>query len=252
MIRRCPKCGNKIVAGSNYCEKCGTRISYLRRRMLIKCLILLWIVALILCVTMFIQIGSISRFTSKVDELNRDIRLKYDSISLQENVLSAQHTKLDTLEIKVSNSVSAMSSKNDRKYVDLGLPSGTKWKNRNEEGMYHIDAAMKKYDNQLPTKEQFEELCSYCSMEWNDYGYIVTGPNGNRIFFPVTGVMEEYHCYGDAEFNLRNEGMYLYYKYSGMAYHPWVRLNSKGFQVGQTSSWERYAVRLVQKPLKRL
>ncbi|HJJ45480.1 MAG TPA: hypothetical protein O0Y17_00165 [Methanocorpusculum sp.] len=43
-------------------------------------------------------------------------------------------------------------------YVDLGLPSGTLWKDKNESGgFYTYDEAMKAFGNNLPTMEQFEE-----------------------------------------------------------------------------------------------
>ena len=52
-------------------------------------------------------------------------------------------------------------------YVDLGLPSGTQWKEKNEVNpadsvynLYTYDEAMTEFGEQLPTKEQFEELKS--------------------------------------------------------------------------------------------
>lgn len=74
------------------------------------------------------------------------------------------------------------------KFVDLGLPSGTLWKNqketsyRNYEGQYTYDEAIETFGNQLPTQEQWQELISKC--EWTHMGtglYKVTGPNGNFI-----------------------------------------------------------------------
>ena len=39
-------------------------------------------------------------------------------------------------------------------YVDLGLPSGTLWKDKNEEGgFYTYDQAVSKFGNKLPTKD---------------------------------------------------------------------------------------------------
>ncbi len=48
-----------------------------------------------------------------------------------------------------------------RKFVDLGLVSGTLWKRDNEKGglcTYDIAKARLRFENELPTKEQFEEL----------------------------------------------------------------------------------------------
>ena len=59
-------------------------------------------------------------------------------------------------------------------YVDLGLPSGTKWKadneaNPNDENdFYTYDKALAAFGNQLPTKEQFQELIDNCLWSWND------------------------------------------------------------------------------------
>jgi hypothetical protein len=43
-------------------------------------------------------------------------------------------------------------------YVDLGLPSATLWKAVDEPGFYTYDEAMNKFNNQLPTSAQLEEL----------------------------------------------------------------------------------------------
>lgn len=79
-------------------------------------------------------------------------------------------------------------------YVDLGLPSGTQWKEKNEVNpadsvynLYTYDEAMAEFGEQLPTKEQFEELKSVCYWSWNGSGYKVTGPNGKSIVLPASG-----------------------------------------------------------------
>lgn len=82
---------------------------------------------------------------------------------------------------------------NDSKteFVDLGLPSGTLWatdyeKSDNGERLYvpyGKTAGLK-----LPTKEQWEELCSCCehSTDSDDLTTFV-GPNGNILTFEATG-----------------------------------------------------------------
>lgn len=73
-------------------------------------------------------------------------------------------------------------------YVDLGLPSGTLWKDKNEEGgFYTYDQAVSKFGDKLPTKEQFEELKNSCQWTWNGSGYKVVGPSGNSIVLPAEG-----------------------------------------------------------------
>lgn len=72
-------------------------------------------------------------------------------------------------------------------YVDLGLSSGTLWKDKNENGFFTYDEAVSRFGSKLPSKEKFEELTSDCKWEWNGSGYKVTGPNGNSIVLPASG-----------------------------------------------------------------
>ncbi len=78
-------------------------------------------------------------------------------------------------------------------FVDLGLPSGTLWKNQNEHnpsddhGFYTYDDAMSAFEGQLPDKQQCQELISKCKWTWTGSGYTVTGPNGNIITFSAAG-----------------------------------------------------------------
>ena len=79
-------------------------------------------------------------------------------------------------------------------YVDLGLPSGTKWKNANEVNaadaeynFYTYDEAVAAFGDALPTGEQLKELKDSCQWTWNGSGYTVTGPNGHSIVLPAAG-----------------------------------------------------------------
>lgn len=83
--------------------------------------------------------------------------------------------------------------------VDLGLPSGTLWKSQNEDGgFYTYEQAMAKFGNQLPTKEQFEELKSACKWVWTGNGYKVIGPSDEYIVLPAAGYR---YCDGDGDVN---------------------------------------------------
>lgn len=77
------------------------------------------------------------------------------------------------------------------RYIDLGLPSGTKWKDINEShgdfNLYTYDQAISLYGEKLPTKEQFEELQHSCMWTWQDGAYKVVGPNGKSIYLPAAG-----------------------------------------------------------------
>ena len=90
-------------------------------------------------------------------------------------------------------------------YVDLGLPSGTLWKDQNESGgFYTYDQAVSKFGNSLPTKEQLEELKSACRWTWNGNGYKVLGPSGESIVLPAAGYR---YCDGSVD-NVGSCGYY--------------------------------------------
>lgn len=75
-------------------------------------------------------------------------------------------------------------------YVDLGLPSGTKWKSANETGFFSYGVAIDNFGSGLPTKEQFEELISQCQRTWvgNDHcDLMLTGPSGKSITLSYVG-----------------------------------------------------------------
>ncbi len=75
-------------------------------------------------------------------------------------------------------------------YVDLGLPSGTKWKAANEGGYYDYDSAMETFGGRLPTKGQFEELMSLCTFTWDSERKgtnFVSTVNGESIFLSAAG-----------------------------------------------------------------
>ena len=100
-------------------------------------------------------------------------------------------------------------------YVDLGLPSGTKWEttNRNnkkeDHGFFTYDEVMgNNYlfsgGGKLPTKDQFQELIDNCTWAWNfsRNGMDIIGKNGNMIFMPAMGFRK------DSVFGVGSTGMY--------------------------------------------
>jgi hypothetical protein len=85
-------------------------------------------------------------------------------------------------------------------YVDLGLPSGTLWKDYDEPGMYTQTEKDSLFQGSLPTVEQFAELRTKCTWEWDTIGYKVTGPNGNSITLNADGYcssLKRYYFMGD-------------------------------------------------------
>lgn len=89
-------------------------------------------------------------------------------------------------------------------YIDLGLSSGTLWKDKNENGFFTYDEAVSRFGSKLPSEEKFKELKSECKWEWNGSGYKVTGPNGNSIVLPASGDRD---CQGSVN-NVGSRGFY--------------------------------------------
>ena len=104
---------------------------------------------------------------------------------------------------ETASNASAIDNKHSA-YVDLGLPSGTKWKATNEPGMFDYEAATTRFEGKLPTAIQLYELCNKCKWTWLGNGYRVTGPNGNSIVLPTTGKRD---CEGNVQ-NFTLEGYY--------------------------------------------
>lgn len=83
------------------------------------------------------------------------------------------------------------------KFIDLGLPSGNLWCDRNigansieSYGDYLTFDEACEYDN-LPSKKDFQELIDNCKWEFIEIngvsGYKIIGKNNNSIFLPAAG-----------------------------------------------------------------
>lgn len=129
-------------------------------------------------------------------------------------------------------------------FVDLGLPSGTKWCNINEPDMATFEVAVEKYGKSLPTQKQYTELYEKCKwLELKDGGYKVVGPNGNFVIFPLTGFI---NCTG--EFRGANEfGDYWTATKGGSGEAYRVVFNSKGVKIVLHTDCYARAIRLVEK-----
>lgn len=93
-----------------------------------------------------------------------------------------------SLNAQRKDETSQNSQSESAKFVDLGLPSGTLWKSKNEDGgFYAYYEAVHKFGSNLPTKEQMEELKGSCKWIKIDNGFKVVGPNGNSITIPAVG-----------------------------------------------------------------
>ncbi len=141
----------------------------------------------------------------------------------------------------------------DRSYgqwVDLGLPSGTLWKNTNEtnpsdsHGFYTFVEAESRFGNKLPTKEQLDELKDKCKWTWKSSkkGYIVVGPNGNSIFLPAAG----YRDCNDGVNYVGSDGYYWSSTPGGSDYAWYLNFYSGAVYVYGSDRCDGRSVRLVQ------
>lgn len=131
-------------------------------------------------------------------------------------------------------------------YVDLGLPSGTKWKSVNEpgdkDGFYTYDEAVAAFGEQLPTKEQCEELINACEWSWTGTGYKVTGPNGLSITLPAAGFRD---C-GGSVYDVGTLGAYWSSTPRGSEYAWCLDFDSSEVRMYNYPRCRGLSVRLVQ------
>lgn len=107
------------------------------------------------------------------------------------NVAKSRHCVMIVRRIGSAANATTQSTISNSEYVDLGLPSGTLWKTKNEKGVYYAyDEAITLFGNQLPSKEHFLELRDCCEWTWNGNGYLITGANGNSIILHTTGTFK--------------------------------------------------------------
>lgn len=131
-------------------------------------------------------------------------------------------------------------------YVDLGLPSGTFWKDKNEGGdnkHYSYDEAKSTFGNKLPSRYQLEELKNRCSWSWTGNAYKVVGPNGNYIILPAASSS---YCNGEYNNMTKNSGFY----WSSNSYDSTnailLGFYSGYIDIGTNNRCLRNSVRLVQ------
>ena len=200
---KCTKCGKEIPNDSLFCEFCGVQVKF-SDALHKKSKRTLWI---ILSVVLAVVIAVVA-FAIIQEQQERQAVIAWEQ---------QQATQIEmTAEMPVEMSAEAPAAEAERErelarqredearrqellnqgYVDLGLPSGTLWRNANEGGNdahYNYDEAIRIYGHKLPTKQQIEELVNYCyfSFQWGEDVNVVTGPNGMSIKFPAA-------CYEDS------------------------------------------------------
>lgn len=199
---KCSNCGNEIANDSIFCEYCGTKVkmsqskyapgiklALLRLTKFIKNNYRKYALALmlILCIGAVYVFCSTNYFQqhqepytlewTDSDAIERPDAVSEDSSSIYQ-ASSLSQTEIDSLLA--------------HGYVDLGLPSGTLWKEKDERGFYDYHNALEKFSDMLPTKIQFQELIDFCQWSFSGWDkdttyYKVTGKNGESIFFTNNG-----------------------------------------------------------------
>lgn len=147
------------------------------------------------------------------------------------------------ISVTTGNTSQTISSSTAQGYVDLGLPSGTRWRTYNATGFYDYEDAVRQFGNRLPSREQWEELKAECQWLWIGNGYKITGSNGNSIELPASGART---CSGYVE----SEGKYGNY-WSSTPYnssYSWrLGFGCHGVRVEEDNRCEGYSVRLIQR-----
>ena len=130
-------------------------------------------------------------------------------------------------------------------YTDLGLPSGTLWKNVNAPGIYTYDDAVEKFGETVPTIGNWNELEEECDFEWTSKGFKVTGPNGNYIILPAT---KRWDCDEGTISTYDKTGSYWTYNYRGSVYaYGYLISVSYGSGTGDQYRCSKFAIRQIHK-----
>ena len=136
-------------------------------------------------------------------------------------------------------------------FVDLGLPSGTKWATTNLSSKLDYFQATSCSQGSVPTKEQFDELIDYCDVSWNERGCKFVGSNGKSLFFPAEGIirLKSNTSQGEGEVGVYwTSSINSYY---GDTFDVWVMsfsINEGKLQITTTDDLRKkaFSVRLVQ------
>lgn len=191
---KCSNCGRDIPNDSIYCEFCGVQVKF-SDTLHKKSKRTLWI---ILSVVLAVVIAVVAfAIIQEQQERQAVIAWEQQQAAQKQQELEQQLEAERQAKLEAERKAELARQEAERQaelvrhgYVDLGLPSGTLWKNANEGGdaaLYTYDDAVSMFGNQLPTLQQLEELKDECEWTWIGNGHKVTGPNGNSIVLPAAG-----------------------------------------------------------------
>lgn len=134
----------------------------------------------------------------QIEEQERQERMRREELERQERIMReeeerqarAEQAKIEAEQRRKAEQerIAALKAQG---WVDLGLPSGTLWKEKNETGFYTAERAVNRFGSMLPTWKQFEELIDKCQWLWNNNGFKIIGPNGESMFLPIAGYIPD-------------------------------------------------------------
>ncbi len=119
--------------------------------------------------------------TEKAKEYAKGKALEAITSAIEQAYVDGYNDGMQFLDISLKEDIET--SETDVVYVDLGLPSGTRWSsdylmdNSDYNMLTYVEASRKN----IPTVEQYEELCNECLVTSNDDGIEFRGINGNSI-----------------------------------------------------------------------
>ena len=122
---------------------------------------------------------------------NEAFSLNADNFSVQ----NIQHISRDYRAcVLTCESVPRLRTEVSAPYVDLGLTSGTIWKETSEPGLFFYNQMLRLFGEQVPKAWQLAELREECSWVYDPEQVceIVTGPSGSSICLPMSR-----RCEGD-------------------------------------------------------
>ena len=237
----CPNCKKEIENGSKFCEHCGARIKKSKKG--------LWIMLSVIFVAIITAIVVIT-----IQEQREQIRMLQHKLELEQQLQAERKAKEEMeLQAELARQEAARQAEEKRKVelahcglVDLGLSSGTLWRNSNEGGAYATYSymqALERFGKKLPTNHQWGELRYTCSWTWIGNGYKITGPNGNFIMLPAEG-----DHMGEGGVNILDAGG-SYWSSTYNDYLPWaLSFSPHEIEMSHYYAPTKLSVRLVQNP----
>ena len=277
----CPNCKKEIENGSKFCEHCGVRVKKSKKWLWITLsVILMSVIATIVIITIQEQKAmEQNRVEQSKLELEQQLQAeriakeeaeRQAELASQEAARNAELVRQEAVrkaeaerQAELARQEAARKAEAERQaeiarqrearrqellsqgLVDLGLPSGTLWKNANEGGdytRYTYDEAVRKFGNKLPTKQQLEELINECEWTCTGSDYKVIGPNGESITLPAAGYCG---CFGGV-YHVGTKGYYWSSTPGDSGYAWYLYCYSSEVNMGNGDRCSGLSVRLVQ------